>query len=214
MPRLLRPRVIVGVLVGLIALYTLVGFVLVPYLIKGYGIPAVAEQIKHPVVLREAAFNPFSLVLRLNGFEVRDHDQAAMFGFEELLVNLQAITLFAQKVAFDEIRLVMPFVAARVNPEGKLNLKALAPPADETTPKSPQPPSEPKKKMMPVEIELLQIERGILEYRDDSKLRPVLIDVVPIRIVLRDFSTIPSQESDNAYAFTAEIDKGESLAWE
>ncbi|HWG95755.1 MAG TPA: DUF748 domain-containing protein, partial [Nitrospira sp.] len=75
------------------------------------------------------------------------------------------------------------------------------------------PPNEPKK-MMPVEIELLEITQGILDYRDDSKLKPVLIDVVPIQIVLRDFSTVPSQESENAYAFKAEIGKGEQVAWE
>ena len=213
MRRLLQPKVVISILVGLIVLYTLAGFVLVPYLIKAYGIPTAAEQIKHPVVLREAAFNPFTLALRLNGFEVRDQDQTAMLGFEELFIDLRAVTLFAQKVAFDEIRLVMPFVVARVDPEGKLNLMALAPPADETAPKPAQPTGEPKQ-MMPVEVDLLEIERGIVEYRDDSKPRPVRIDVVPIQIVLRDFSTMPSPENENAHAFKAEIGKGEVVAWE
>jgi hypothetical protein len=213
MRRLLRFKVVIAVLAGLIALYSLIGFVLLPYLINAYGVPAVAEQIKHPVVLREAAFNPFSLALRLNGLEVREQNETPMLGFEELLVDLRAVTIFAQKVAFDEIRVVMPFVAARVNSEGKLNLLSLAPPADEAASK-PAPSPDEQKQLMPVEIDLLEIERGILEYRDDSKPRPVLIDVVPFRIMLRDFSTIPSQDSDNAYAFTAELDKGEALAWE
>lgn len=213
MRRLLRPKVVSAVLIGLIALYSLIGFVLLPYLIKAYGIPVLEEQIKHPVVLREAAFNPFTLALRLNDLEVRDLNQAAMLGFEELFVDLRAVTLFAQKVAFDEIRLVMPFVAARMNPEGKLNLMSLAPPTDEAASKPAQPEGEPKK-MMPVEIDLLEIERGILEYRDDSKPRPVSIDVVPIKFVLRDFSTIPSEDAENAHAFKAEIEKGETVAWE
>jgi hypothetical protein len=197
MRRLLRLKVVIAVLAGLIALYSLIGFGLLPYLIKAYGVPAVSEQIKHPVVLREAAFNPFTLALRLNGLEVREQNETPMLGFEELLVDLRAVTIFAQKVAFDEIRVVMPFVAARVNSEGKLNLLSLAPPADKAASK-PAPPPGGQNKLMPVEIHLLEIERGILEYRDDSKPRPVLIDVVPFRIMLRDFSTIPSQDSDNA----------------
>ncbi len=213
MRRLLRPKVMIVVLVGLIALYSLIGFVLLPYLIKAYGIPALEEQIKHPVVLREATFNPFTLALRLNDLEVRDQDQAAMLGFEELFVDVRAVTLFAQKVAFDEIRLVMPFVAARVNPEGRLNLMSLVQPTDEGAAKPSQPAGE-QKKSTPVEIDLLEIERGILEYRDDSKPRPVLIDVVPIRFVLRDFSTVPSDDAENAHAFKAEIEKGETIAWE
>ncbi|MBK9306573.1 MAG: DUF748 domain-containing protein [Nitrospira sp.] len=213
MCRLRRPKVVIAVLVGLIALYSLVGFLLLPYLIKAYGVPAVSEQIKHPVVLREAAFNPFTLALCLNGLEIRDQNQAAMLGFEELLVNLRAVTLFAQKVAFDEIRVVMPFVAAKVNPEGHLNLKSLAPPQDEGAAKPADAAGEPKK-MMPVEIDLLEIERGVLEYRDDSKSRPVLIDVVPIKFMLRNFSTLPSPDAENAHAFKAELDKGETVAWE
>ncbi len=213
MRRILRPRVLAGMLAGLIALYALVGFVLLPYLITSYVIPTVSEQIKHPIVLREAAFNPFALSLRLTGLEVREQNQTAMLGFEELVVNLRAVTLFFQKVAFDEIRLVMPFVAARVSPEGKMNLMSLAPPPAETV-QQPAPPSGEPKKMMPLEIDRLEITRGILEYTDESKPRPVLIDVVPIQLVLRDFSTIPSQGSENAYAFTAEIEAGGKVEWE
>ena len=214
MRRILRPRVLAGTLAGLIALYSLVGFFLLPYLIKSYVIPTVSDLIKHPIVLREAAFNPFALSLRLTGLEVREQNQAAMLGFEELFVNLRATTLFFQKVAFDEIRIVMPFVAAKVSPEGKMNLMSLAPPTDDTVSKPTQAANEPKKTMMPIEIELLEISQGILDYRDDSKPKPVLIDVVPFHILLRNFSTIPSQESESAYAFTAEIGKGEKINWE
>lgn len=213
MRRILRPRVLIGTLLGLITLYTLVGFVLIPYLIKSYVVPTVSDQIKHPVILREAAFNPFALSLRLNGLEVREQDQTAILGFEELFVNLRAVTLLFQKVAFDEIHLVMPFVAAKVNPEGKLNLMTLVPPSDEKTQPPPQPAGE-QKKLMPVQIDLLEIGQGIIEYRDDSKARPVVIDVVPFEIVLRNFSTVSVEGSENAHAFTAEIGKGEKISWE
>ncbi len=213
MRRLLRPRVLIGTLVGLIAFYSLVGFVLVPYLITSYVVPTASEQIKHPILLRDAAFNPFVLSLRLNGLEVRAQDQTAMLGFEELFVNLRATTLFLQKISFDEIRLVMPFVVAKVNREAKLNLMSLVPPSDE----APQPPAQPTgepKKMMPVQIDLLEIGQGIIEYRDDSKARPVVIDVVPFEIVLRNFSTVQAEGGESAHAFTAEIGKGEKISWE
>ncbi|MBH0203169.1 MAG: DUF748 domain-containing protein [Nitrospira sp.] len=214
MRRILRPRVLIGTLLGLITFYTLVGFFLLPYLIKSYVIPTVSDQIKHPIVLREAALNPFALSLRLNGLEVREQDQTAILGFEELFVNLRATTLFLQKVAFDEIRFVMPFVAAKVNPEGKLNLMSLVPPSDEAPQPPASSPSEPKKMMMPVQIDLLEIGQGILEYRDESKARPVVIDVVPFEIVLRNFSTVQAEGGESAHAFTAEIGKGEKIAWE
>lgn len=210
---IVRPRVLAGILLGLISLYALIGFFLLPSLIKTYVVPAAADRLKHPIFLREVALNPFALSLRLNGLEVREVDQTAILGFEELFVDLRATTLFLQSVGFDEIRLVMPFVSAKVNREGKLNLLALVPPSDEQSkmPPSQKAPLE-RKKMMPVEIESLQIDQGILEFRDESKVKPVTMDIVPIHISLRNFSTV--QGSENAYAFTAEIGKGEAVAWE
>ncbi len=211
MRRLLRPRLLAAVGLGLIALYALAGFFLLPYLIQTYGVPAAAEQLQHPVVVREVAFNPFTLELRLCGLEVLEKDQTPVIGFEEFVINLRATTLFGQTLGFDEIRLVMPFVAAKVNREGKLNVLGLVPPSDE--PPAPAPPSTgAPKRMMPLEIGLLAIDNGIVEYRDESKPRPVSMDIVPIDITLRNFST--TQGSENAYAFTAEIGKGEALAWE
>ncbi len=212
MRRVLQPKVVGGVLAGLLVLYALAGFVLLPYVVTSYVVPTVSDQIKHPMVLREAAFNPFALSLRLTGLEVQEQNGTPMLGFEELFVNVSAASLFLQKVAFDEIRLVMPFVAAKVNREGKLNLMSLVPPADEQA-SPPQPTGEPKK-LMPVQIDLLDIGKGIIEYRDDSKPRPVSIDVVPFGIVLRNFSTVQVEGSENAHAFTAEIGKNGKISWE
>jgi hypothetical protein len=211
MPRLIRPRLLAGLVVGLVGLYALVGFVLLPYLIKEYGVPAASEQLQRPVVVREVAFNPFTLALRLNGLEVREQDQTPIIGFEEFVVNLRATTLFFQTLGFDEIRLVMPFVAARVNREGKLNLLGLVPSSDKAAAPVETATGEPKR-MMPLEIELFEINNGIVEFRDESKAKPISMDIVPIHISLRNFST--TQGSDNAYAFTAEVGKGEALAWE
>ncbi|MEQ1681164.1 MAG: DUF748 domain-containing protein, partial [Nitrospira sp.] len=93
------------------------------------------------------------------------------------------------------------------------NLMSLAPPSDEASPPPAQPTSEPKK-MMPVQIDLLEIGQGIIEYRDDSKARPVVIDVVPFEIVLRNFSTVQAEGGEGAHAFTAEVGKGEKISWE
>jgi len=214
MRRLASPRLWAGLVLGLVVLYALAGFVLLPYGITAYGVPAVSEQLRHPVVLREAAFNPFALSLRLHGLEVQEADGSPILGLEELVVDLRATTLFWRTLGFDEIRLVMPFIAAKVSREGKLNILEMIPPTDDADAPPPAEPAqgESKKTMMPVEIGLLEINKGIVEYRDQSKPKPVSVDIVPIHIALRNFSTI--QGSDNAYAFTAEIGEGESVFWE
>jgi len=87
------------------------------------------------------------------------------------------------------------------------------PPAqDEERPAPPKAEPSAKGAMPAVDIRLLSIQRGVIEYRDDSKKRPVEIDVVPIEVSVRNFSSKGGSES--AYAFTAEFGEKEVLSWE
>jgi hypothetical protein len=62
---LLRPSRLAILALGLVGLYALVGFFLVPYLIKAYAIPAVAEKLKRPVLIKEVELNPFALFIKV-----------------------------------------------------------------------------------------------------------------------------------------------------
>ncbi|HJT22057.1 MAG TPA: DUF748 domain-containing protein [Nitrospira sp.] len=191
--------------------YALAGFLLIPYIIKSYVFPKIAEQLKHPVLVREVHLNPFLLSLQLTGFEIREPDQSPLIGFEEFFVDFETISLIRQAYVFDTIRLTMPFVSVKVAQDGRVNLVGLIPPAEPGQAEEP-PKTAGKSEIPAVEIGHLEISKGIVEFRDDSKPRPFTMDIVPIGIVLQDFHTRPGGE--NKYAFTAELEKGESLEWE
>lgn len=213
MPRIFRPRILAITVLSSLLLYSLVGFLVVPYIAKHYVVPAVAEKIQHPVVVREIALNPFTLSVTIDGLEIRETDETPILGFEQFFVNLRAKTLLLQSYAFDEIRVVMPFVSMKVDRDGKVNLLGLVPPSDqgEASPVESKEPA-PSGAGKPLEVGLLKIDQGIVEFRDESKPKPFEMTIVPIHISLRNFSTV--QGGENAYAFTAEVGKGETLAWE
>ncbi len=203
------------VLCGLIALYALLGFFGVPYAVKTYGIPALSERLQHPVLLKEISFNPFTFAVTVSEFEIQQANQRPMLGFGELFVDFEATSIVRSSYLFEEIRLTFPFGFVHLPAEGKLNLLGLIP---QTTDKgegaeSPAPSDNAEDSSMPpVDIRLLSITQGVIEYRDDTKRKPIMIDVVPIEITLQNFSTRRGEE--NAYAFTAEFGKGETLTWE
>ena len=209
---LIRPPRLVILAAVCLLVYTLVGFFLLPYIIKAHVIPIVAQQLQRPVSVADVEVNPFALSIRLTGFEIREVDQTPVIGFEEFFFNFQTISLIRQAYVFDSIRLVLPFVSAKVSKEGRLNLLDLLPPN-----KEPQPAAPPKVEKTPsqvpaVEIREFEIAQGVVEFRDDSKPKPYALDIVPIHIALKNFYTKPG--GDNSYAFTAELGKGETLAWE
>lgn len=208
-----RYRTLLYVFTGLVACYALVGFVIAPYAVKTYGVPALSERLGHPVVLEDIRLNPFTFSVGLTGFEIQEPDRTPMLGFQDLLIDFEATSLLRSSYVFDEIRLTLPFGLVHLQADGKLNLLGLVPRSSDV-PDRPAPPADPSSQgaLPPVEIRLLNIHRGVIEYRDDSKKRPVTIDVVPIEISVRNFSS--RRGGENAYAFTAEFGEGEVLAWE
>ena len=203
-------RLLATVLILLVG-HSLIGFFLLPYVIKAYVFPAVSERLHRPVLVKEVEVNPFVLSLRVTGFEIREPDQSALLGFDEFFVNFQTVSLIRRAYVFDTIRLTLPFVSAKVSKEGSLNLVDLVPPADETQPAA-QPQTEKTPAGVPaIEIGEFEIAQGIVEFRDESKPKPYALDIVPIHIVLKNFYTKPG--GDNSYAFTAELGKDQILSW-
>jgi len=199
----------------LLAVYALVGFFLLPYIIKSRVLPGVSEQLGRPVLVQDVEINPFALSITVTGFEIREADQTALLGFERLYVNFESSSLVRRAFRFDEITLAMPFVSVRILRNGQLNLLELAKASGGTTAPPEPPPDaqrEDKKPLPPIEIGLLQIGSGIVEFRDESKRKPFEMSIVPIEIKLQNFTT--RRGGENTYAFSAEVRKEELLNWE
>ncbi|CAE6725329.1 DUF748 domain-containing protein [Nitrospira defluvii] len=208
-----RNRIVLILLCGCLAFYALLGFVIAPYVVQTYVIPALSERLRHPVLLGDVRINPFTFSVTLKGFEIQEPDRTPMVGFQELFVDFEGTSLVSSAYTFDEIRLTLPFGLMHLRTDGTLNLLGLAPPASEQPPQPVAPEAKTQKTPLPpVEIRLLSIQRGVIEYRDDTKQQPITIDVVPIEITLRNFGT--RRGGENAYAFSAEFGEGEVLAWE
>jgi uncharacterized protein involved in outer membrane biogenesis len=208
---LFRPSRLAILALGLVLCYTLVGFFLLPYLIKAYAIPALAETLHRPVLVKEVELNPFALSIRVTGFEVREPDQSALLGFEEFFVNFEISSLIRQAYVFDTIRLTVPYVSARVSKEGRLNLTELVPPADGPAAAPATKDSAGPSSIPAVQIGYLEIAQGIVEFYDESKEKPVSMEILPLGIVLKNFHTKPG--GDNTYAFMAELGTGQILDW-
>ena len=209
---LLRPSRLLVIILSLFVAYALIGFFLLPYVIKAFVLPAVSEQLHRPVLVKEVELNPFALSLRVTGFEIQEADQSALLGFDEFFINFEASSLIRQAYVFDTIRLTFPYVSAKVSRDGRLNLVDLIPPVVEQPNEPTTPPDKQQAQIPAVEIGDFEIDQGAVEFRDESKPKPFSLDIVPIHIALKNFHTRPGGE--NTYAFAAELGKGEALAWE
>lgn len=209
-------RFLVFLSLGLIVLYAGIGFLGVPWAAKKYGVPELAKMLDRPVVLRELAFDPFAFNLKLEGFEIYETDGTPLVGFEQLFVNFEATSVLDDAYRFDIIRLSLPFGLVKILKDGRLNLAELGPKGGSGEPSEPEtiePAGDPSEdKPILIEIGLLAIEQGAVEFRDESKPTPFVEDIVPIQIKLRNFSTRPGNQ--NSYFVEAELGEGERLQWQ
>lgn len=208
---------LVILLVSLVLLYTLVGFVVIPWVAKA-KLPAIlSEQLDRPVVVGDVVFNPFMLSLSVRNLEVQEQDQSPLFGFGELFVNVQASSIFRQVYTFEEIRLVLPYGLLKIRPDGTMNVAELGPATPSESGKAsadaePAQETDDETGVPAIEIHRLAIEQGMVEFHDESRSTPFHIHIVPIAIALNNFATHPDLE--NPYVVTAELSDGEVLEWE
>jgi len=202
---------------GLLVLYTLVGFWGVPWAITTQLPPKLSEQLGQPVLIKDARFNPFLFKLQVKGFDIQEQDGSPLVGFDELFIDFEPGTSLVKRAyTFAEIRLGLPYGLVIVRPDGSLNLAVLQPTpdpqAEKTVPASPEGPSKDSEGLPPVLIEQISIQQGMVEFRDTSHPTPFVADIVPINLTLEHFSTQKGQA--NSYTLTAERRSGEKIIWE
>src|SRR5450759_5045507 len=88
-------RKALGIAAGLLVLWTIAGFLVLPRLLRPVAERKLAALLHRPVMLRRLSLNPFALSATLEGLDVKEKGGAGpFFSFERLYVNLEAVSLF------------------------------------------------------------------------------------------------------------------------
>lgn len=210
-------KILLLILFGLFLLYTLAGFVVIPWAITTKLPPMLSEQLGRPVAIREVRFNPFLFKLQVEGFDIQEQDGSPLVGFDELFIDFEpGASLVKRAYTFTEIRLGLPYGLAWVRPDGSLNLAELGSSSESQDippdSQSGENPSQESEELPPVFIEQISIQQGMVEFRDHSRPTPFEAHLVPINLTLEHFSTQKGQA--NSYALSAERSSGEKISWE
>lgn len=132
-------RILIGFVVA-IALFGLIGYFVLPGIVKSQAERILSEQLKRTTTIEKIDIHPYSLEASIHGFKMMEPDGTAVFAaFDELYVNLQAQSLFRGGAVVQELRLAKPYVhlvhteGSRYNISDILELIASQPPSDKPT---------------------------------------------------------------------------------
>ncbi|HEU4484665.1 MAG TPA: DUF748 domain-containing protein, partial [Povalibacter sp.] len=189
---------------GILLLYALAGFFLVPHIARSQIERYATETLHRKVSIGEIRFNPFVFDTSISDFRLSEANDAPLVAFRHLYVNAQLASLWRRAVVLHEVQLSAPDIQLVVDKDGSVNLAQLAPPAT-TTP--------PAKKSEPVRVRIgtLDIREGRIAVEDRTHPQVFTAAIAPIRFRLTDFRTDANFE--NAFAFAGVTSSGERLRW-
>ena len=180
----------IGAVLIAIALYSVLGFLILP----GMGLRIINQQLANyatvPAKLDRLEFNPFSLELTLWGFRTGEPGKEQI-GFERLYVNLQLDSLWTKALHLAEVQLDKPKTEVLFNKDGSLNLTQLF-----KLPASEPAPSEPDSKPFPVRLDSIKLADGYLHFTDMRPGEPIEFLYDSMDLELKNLSTLPDDNAD------------------
>ncbi|MDR6712187.1 hypothetical protein J2W83_001782 [Pseudomonas hunanensis] len=179
-----------GALLALVALYSLLGFLIVP----GVGLRIANQQLANyatvPAQLQRIEFNPFSLELTLWGLQIGEPGKEQV-GFERLYANLSLDSLWSGALHLDAVELDKARSEVLFRKDGSLNLSQLfkLPPGEA---KPEQVDSDP----FPLRIGSIKLSEGYLHFQDQRPSEPIEFLYDSMNLELKNLSTLPDDNAD------------------
>ncbi|MCK6548817.1 DUF748 domain-containing protein [Myxococcota bacterium] len=206
-PRRSRALRWVGVSVAAVALYALLGYVVVPRVAKSQLEAKVPELLGRPTTVEEITFDPFLFTVGVKRFAITERSGAPFFSVEELFVDLTVLPLVTGELRFADIRIAAPRLAFALEAGGRLSFADLFEGTGSPKEEAPAEESKPPK----VTIDHFQLAGGAVRFEDASKAERFQTEISPLDLELTDFSTAPAANSP--YEIRARIAPSTTIEW-
>lgn len=168
-------------------------------------LPKVAEsQLASRLQVARVQFDPWRLMVTVDGLQLSRRDGAPLAGFERLVVDLETSGVMRWAWRFRDIRLTAPQVSLDIAPDGRFNWAELLAKLNEDQEESQQ--------MARVLIDHILIERGNMQYQERNRPTPFKAVLQPLGLELDGLSTLPADRGD--YFILAQLpEQGGTLKW-
>ena len=190
---------------AVVALYTLLGFVVVPMVAKHEIPKQTRELLKCESSVRSVRFNPYTFNARVRGFAIKDRKGEPLASVQELFVNFAPWPLTRKQVVLEEVRATAPSVFVRLRPDGNMNLLDLVPvetPADSAAPKESAP-------AMVVRVDRASLALGSVRFDDETTDPDASVGADSIHVVATGYRSTPGDTTAFQLAFQG---RGGSIA--
>ncbi|MQA22083.1 DUF748 domain-containing protein [Rugamonas rivuli] len=190
-------------LAGAVGVYALAGGWLLPQVIKSQLPKFVETELERKASIGEVSFNPFTLRLAVQQFQLTEANGAPLFGVGALEVEMQWRSLLRRAWSFADIRIVAPSVQLAIAADGKFNI------AEFVATLNKRKHDDSDSGMPRLVIEHFALEQGKVDMHD--RHAGYNDTYAPIAFTLNNLSTLPDENGD--YTLSADAGLGGKLRW-
>jgi hypothetical protein len=192
--------------VAAVVVYSLLGFLLTPWMLKRYVSNYAAEKLKRKASITEVRVNPFLFTLEAKDFVLQEADSRPIFAFGRLFVDFELSSLFHWAGTFADIRIERPSLHVEIQHNGRLNFADLAdsfPKSEDSPPIDRSPPR--------LLVQHAEIVDGSFTFSDQSNPTPAAETFSPLNLEFKEISTLP--ERKGPYTVKADLPGGGTVGW-
>jgi len=205
----LRKRKLIYWVVGILAFYTIIGFLILPPIIRSIAVKQLSLQLDRKVSIEQVRLNPYTFSVTIRGLLVQDKDDQPFLSWDEVYVNFQLSSIFRKEWTFGEIRIVKPYARMQMNKDYTFNFSDLV--TKFSTNSAPAPTNAQPSKPLLLRVKHLTITNATVSVADFTVRTPFKRIIGPLSLHLENFHTAPN--NDSPYAFAGTTDAGENFAW-
>jgi outer membrane protein OmpA-like peptidoglycan-associated protein len=188
-----------------VALYALLGFVILPELLKRQ-IETIPLPLNRPISIDKVQINPFEMTLTLHNLQIRAPDQTEFFSFKQLRVDLAVFeSLQNRALTTESVTLSQPVLQLHQNRQNQLNIADLIA-------LSTQSDTSDKGSSLAYFFQQIKIVEGKVSWRDDSKSIPSEESIYPLNMAIDNISSQADRPSEAQ--LNIEFASGGTLFWQ
>lgn len=185
-------------------LYTLVGFVAVPFILKPQLVQLVQNQLNANISIESIYFNPYIFKLKLSGIELKSLQKEHLFSLDSIAINLEPHSLFNKTLHLKELLLQNPKLSLVIAKDKTLNLLSIL-----KDPKKQEKSEEEKSSLnLRVKLDSVIIDDGTIFFEDNTKKSKFDFTFNQIGFELKDIDTADFNSSDATLRFYTQLEDG------
>ena len=213
---------------GLLSLYALLGFLLLPWLAEGQLVNTLQQRLGASARVESIHFNPFTLTASVELLQIDAADSSPLMSLGRLYLNLDPSRLLLLKVSIAEItvdtlqlhytrysaaddtitRLARQWAATAEPVSTEASVVQPVSEAESATGDN-----EANDELFPLEIRRIQYLNGSIEYRDEVPQTDFATTLGPVNLDVANISTLDTAEKGSEH-LVMQIEQDATLTWD